>query len=42
LIAPYFSGSGAIVKTKTKKEKKMAKIIVESRSRAQQIKVNFR
>jgi hypothetical protein len=34
--------AGAIVKNKNKKGVKMAKIIVANRSRAQQIKVNFR
>ena len=37
------AGRGAIVKQKTKKEyKSMAKITVTNRSRAQQVKVNFR
>jgi hypothetical protein len=42
-MAPQRGREGAIDKNiKTKKEPQMAKIIVTNRSRAQQVKVNFR
>ena len=42
-MAPEWSRTGTIVKNKNKKRSvTMAKIIVTNRSRAQQVKVNFR
>jgi len=41
-MAPQACREGAIDKHKNKKGANMAKIIVTNRSRAQQVKVNFR